>query len=300
MAQKKVLTGKRVGVLGKGGSGKSTVVVLLAKALVKQGYQVSVLDADSTNIGLHQALGFENPPVSLMKYFGGTEFSGGLVSCPVDNPTLLPGAEIDVNKIPNQYYLQKGDLFLFTAGKIGDKGPGAGCDGPISKITRDLRVKGVGDHPVTLIDVKAGLEDSARGIITTMDWVVVVVDPSLASVQMAEDVKNLIKRIKQGELPATEHLESAALVKRANQLYRKAKIKGSFALLNKIKNGKVENYLKEELGIRDIKPIGIIHEDSSISLSWLQGKPLKSKRVQKEIMATTKKLKKAIQGYEEP
>lgn len=47
-----VLTGKRIGIFGKGGAGKSTVAVLLIEALWKRGYEVCVLDADSTNTGL--------------------------------------------------------------------------------------------------------------------------------------------------------------------------------------------------------------------------------------------------------
>ena len=53
----RTLAGKRIGVFGKGGAGKSTVTVLLARALRERGYAVCVLDADSTNIGLSQALG---------------------------------------------------------------------------------------------------------------------------------------------------------------------------------------------------------------------------------------------------
>ncbi len=49
----KLLAGKRIGVLGKGGSGKSTVAVLMARALRGCGYQVCILDADSTNAGIH-------------------------------------------------------------------------------------------------------------------------------------------------------------------------------------------------------------------------------------------------------
>jgi energy-coupling factor transporter ATP-binding protein EcfA2 len=53
----KPLTGQRIGLFGRGGSGKSTCTVLLAKALARAGYAVCVVDADSTNEGLPQALG---------------------------------------------------------------------------------------------------------------------------------------------------------------------------------------------------------------------------------------------------
>lgn len=52
----KSLIGKRIGIFGKGGSGKSTVAILLTQALRDQGYHVCLLDADSTNIGLAQTL----------------------------------------------------------------------------------------------------------------------------------------------------------------------------------------------------------------------------------------------------
>jgi cellulose biosynthesis protein BcsQ len=51
----KPLAGQRIGLFGRGGSGKSTCTVLLAKALAKAGYVVCVVDADSTNEGLAQA-----------------------------------------------------------------------------------------------------------------------------------------------------------------------------------------------------------------------------------------------------
>jgi cellulose biosynthesis protein BcsQ len=45
------LNGNRIGLFGKGGAGKSTVTVLLARALRKRDYSVCVLDADSTTSG---------------------------------------------------------------------------------------------------------------------------------------------------------------------------------------------------------------------------------------------------------
>jgi CO dehydrogenase maturation factor len=299
MAEKsKALKGKRIGVFGKGGSGKSTAVVLLAKALVDRGYPVCVLDADSTNVGLHQAFGLDKSPTSLMDYFGGTVFGGGTVTCPVDDPTPLAGAEIRLAGLPDRYYAQsQRELVFLTAGKIGDQGPGAGCDGPISKIARDLKIVVEGEDPVTLVDFKAGFEDSARGVITTLDWAIVIVDPTSASLQMAANMKELVDQIRAGRLPATAHLESPDLVAMANRVFKEATIRGVFFALSKIEDEATEAYLREQLAEKGIRPIGIIHRSPSISLSWLKGLPLDVTETKEDLQRIAGALEAAETAY---
>ncbi len=99
--KEKVLAGRKIGVFGKGGAGKSTAVVLIARALAKFGYTACIFDADSTNIGEHQILGIHQPPSPLIDCFGGMIFSGGVVTCPVDDPTPLYGAEMSLDALPD-------------------------------------------------------------------------------------------------------------------------------------------------------------------------------------------------------
>ena len=271
----KSLNGTRIGFFGKGGSGKSTVAVLLARALRDQGYHVCLLDADSTNVGLSKAFGFDRSPAPLLEYFGGMVFSGGSVTCPVDDPTPLPGAEISLDTIPPKFFVQRDGITLLTAGKIGELGPGAGCDGPVSKIARDLRIH-IDQYPgVTLIDFKAGFEDSARGAITSLDWAIVIVDPTLAAIEMASNFCDMVARLKALELPATMHLESPELIELANQIFIEARINGVLSVLNKVQNPEMEEYLRKELSARSIEPIGVIFDDPSMSITWLKGRPLK-------------------------
>ena len=294
----KALTGKRIGVFGKGGSGKSTAVVLLAKALGDRGYPVCVLDADSTNVGLHQALGLDESPESLMNYFGGTVFGGGTVTCPVDDPTPLAGAEISLDRLPGRYYVQtQGGVVFLTAGKIGDQGPGAGCDGPISKIARDFRIVAEGERPVTLVDFKAGFEDSARGVITSLDWAIVIVDPTSASIQMAANMRDMVDQIRAGMLPATAHLESPDLVAIANRVFKEARIKGVFFVLSQVDDEATKGYLREKLEEKGIRPIGIIHRDPSICLSWLKGLPLDVTETKGDLERIAGELEAAEEAY---
>lgn len=293
--KEQALNGQRIGIFGKGGSGKSSVTVLLAKALKKSGYDVCVLDADSTNVGLAQALGIKQPPVPLLDYFGGMIFSGGLVTCPVDDPTPLVGADLAIENLPGAYYGRSPDgIEFYMAGKIGDKGPGAGCDGPIAKIARDFRPRYEGQQPVTLIDFKAGFEDSARGSIVSLDWIVIVIDPTLAAVQMAIHMQEMVDQLRAGGGPATAHLEQFELIELAHQLYRDANVKGVLFILNKVHDELTERFLQVRLAEEGIEPLGIIHNAPALSMAWLMGEPVIKTPAQAEAEMIVKRLETAV------
>jgi CO dehydrogenase nickel-insertion accessory protein CooC1 len=268
----KTLTGKRIGVFGKGGSGKSTLTV-------------------STNVGLSQVLGYDQPPIPLLDYFGGMVFSGGLVTCPVDDPTPLAGAEIRIEDLPRQYYVQNNEgITLLIAGKIGGQGPGTGCDGPIAKIARDFQIGEEKRQTVTLIDFKAGFEDSARGAVTSLDYVVVVVDPTIAGIEIAINMRDMVNHIMAGVLPATAHLETPELVFFANKIFTESDIKGVLFVLNRVPNDEIEDFLRKKLSKKGIEPAGVIHEDHSISSSWLQGLPIGESQALEEVQNVIDKL----------
>lgn len=275
--EKLPLNGKRIGVFGKGGAGKSTLTVLLARALCGRGYSVCVLDADSSNFGLTQIFGVSQPPRPLMDYFGGMVFSGGTVTCPVDDPMPLTAAEIELETLHPEYYKKSPEgIILFIAGKIGDQGPGAGCDGPVAKVARDLRIYIQDESPVTLIDFKAGFEDTARGVLTSLDSAIVVVDPTVASVELAADMKHMVEQIKADVLPATAHLESPELIAWANKIFVDAYIQNVWFVLNRIQGAEEEEYLRQKLREKGIESVGVIYQAPSISLSWLKGRPISS------------------------
>ena len=60
----------KISVCGKGGSGKSTLVSLLANQAEARGYKVLVVDSDESNSGLFRMLGFQRPPIPLMELVG--------------------------------------------------------------------------------------------------------------------------------------------------------------------------------------------------------------------------------------
>ena len=66
-------SGRRISICGKGGSGKSTIVALLASELASKGHRVIVLDSDESNACLYWMLGFDEPPQPLLELVGGNE-----------------------------------------------------------------------------------------------------------------------------------------------------------------------------------------------------------------------------------
>jgi CO dehydrogenase nickel-insertion accessory protein CooC1 len=276
------LSGLRIGIFGKEGTGKSTMTVLLARELHTRGYSVLILDADSTNVGLAPALGIGREPDWLLDYFGGMVFSGGAVTCPVDEPSPLPDATLSIERLPTRYVATSPEgIRVLVAGKLGSLGPGAGCDGPIAKIARDLRVTDMGPNDVTLVDFKAGFEDSARGALTTLDWALAVVDPTGASLQMAVHLHQMVSQMHRGIAPATRHLERADLVELAIRQFRDARVRGVLAVLNRVPNAATEVYLRRAVEREGPPVVGVLGEDPSIQELWLH-----ARRIESEPLAT--------------
>tara|TARA_R110000787_G_scaffold286351_2_gene404324 strand:+ start:133 stop:699 length:567 start_codon:yes stop_codon:yes gene_type:complete len=173
-----------------GGSGKSTLTVLLAAILQRRSYEVLVIDGDVSNpeglIRLLFGLGVEGEPEPLVEFFGDLD----VVTCPVDDPAPLTRAgdstpllekKIDLTReIPPQFIRQRDKIRFLQVGKI--KSYGQGCDGPLEKVVRNFVTTG---DAVSIIDMKAGIEHFGRGIPHSLDIVLGVLDYTLEPVSIA-------------------------------------------------------------------------------------------------------------------
>jgi CO dehydrogenase maturation factor len=186
----------KISICGKGGSGKSTVVTLLANEFAARGYHVLVVDSDESNSGLFRLLGFKNPPVPLMELVGGKKglkekmavrLSSGETEVKMD---VLTQDKIEVKELTPPYIMGDGNLKLLSIGKILQSLEGCAC--PMGVLSREfLRKLYLEKNEIVIVDMEAGVEHFGRGIETSIDRVLVVVEPSLESIELAAKIKNL-------------------------------------------------------------------------------------------------------------
>jgi CO dehydrogenase maturation factor len=230
----------KISVCGKGGGGKSTIVSLLANEARARGYRVLVVDSDESNSGLFRMLGFDHPPVPLMELVGGKT---GLKQ-KMAQPNVLSETQIATADIPEQYLLQKNGLSLVAIGKILQSLEGCAC--PMGVLSREfLKKLTLEPDEIAIVDMEAGVEHFGRGVDTSIDSVLVVVEPPLESVNVGQKIHELASGIG---------------------------IRNVWAIMNKVPSEEIAARLKAALMEHHIEVVGYIYFDADIFGSSLDGR----------------------------
>jgi len=175
-------------VCGKGGCGKSTVVALLAREIGSRGKRVLVVDSDESNFGLHSLLGMQRPR-DFMDYFGGKKVLFEKVKS-IEGP-------IKIGELSRDYLVEKGNIKLLAMGKIYDFGEGCAC--PINALSsKFLENIEIGKDDFLIADTDAGVEHLGRGVEHGCDVMLVVVEPSRESVEIAGRISGMLRDLDKG------------------------------------------------------------------------------------------------------
>ena len=229
----------KISVCGKGGSGKSSIVALLSNEALKRGYKVLVVDSDESNSGLYRMLGFDHPPMPLMELVGGKKSLKQKIS----QPSIFAESHISVEDIPPQYLDKKDGLMLVSIGKILQSLEGCAC--PMGVLSREfLKKLNLRPDELAIADMEAGVEHFGRGVETSIDSVLIVAEPPLESVNVAQKIHELASGIG---------------------------IKNVWAIMNKVPSEEIASRLTTELKQRGIEVIGCIYVDADIFKSSLEG-----------------------------
>jgi len=229
---------KKIAVAGKGGVGKSTVTVLFANTLKKKGYSVMVLDTDESNPGLLKLFGFEREPTPLITLL--PRFASGDISSDTE---WLKRDTITPSTIPAEYVVNGAGLKFMMVGKIQD--PFQGCACSMADMSRELIGKlALADNEIIVVDMEAGVESFGRGVERHIDTVLVIAEPSLESISLAEKI---------------------------NYMAQGMGIDRVSAILNKVTSSRVEERMSEELRKRNVKVAGTVYFDSVLNEAGFDG-----------------------------
>ncbi|MGI8758422.1 MAG: AAA family ATPase [Acidimicrobiales bacterium] len=160
----------KVGIVGKGGVGKTTTSSLIARALAERGRRVVAVDTDSNpNLGMSLGLTFEE-----------------IEAIPQLPRSLIVGAKGDLSAsevIDTYGRTTPFGVTLISAIKVNEAGAGCTCGGHAS--VRSFLGDVLADKAdVTLVDMEAGLEHLSRsgGTLAYADVLLVIMEPSRKSI----------------------------------------------------------------------------------------------------------------------
>ncbi|MCU0598254.1 MAG: AAA family ATPase [Desulfobacterales bacterium] len=179
----------KIEISGKGGSGKSTLSVLMARSLAKLGYRVLLVDGDESNVGLENLVGI-TPPVHLLEYLGGKKgFKDKLnQQMMMDNPAGIFSGKQKIRDLPRECMASSDGVDLVIIGKIHHFGEGCAC--PIGILSKKfLSSIELGEKEIIVMDTEAGVEHFGRGIVGECDLVLGVIDPTAESFHLARKME---------------------------------------------------------------------------------------------------------------
>jgi CO dehydrogenase maturation factor len=256
MSMKQIENNRKIAVCGKGGSGKSTVVALLARNLQDRGARVLVVDSDESNPGLYRVLGFEQWPKPLLELVGGKKqvfptFSDE--AAPREN--LLTRKEFGIADLPDDYVVERDGIGLVCVGKILQSLEGCAC--PMGVLSREfLKRLLLQEGEMVVVDMEAGVEHFGRGVETSIDSVLIVTEPSYDSLKLAEKISALAAEVG---------------------------VERVWAVLNKIRSEEIALRLREKLERKNINVIGSIGYEPEIFEAGLEGRPVRRGKLETDV-----------------
>jgi CO dehydrogenase maturation factor len=262
------VTAIKLAVTGKGGVGKTTISALLAKALQQAGRTVLAIDADP-NATLLACMGHPQPeslrPLVELK---------GLIAERTGVEPGTSGGFFKINPrvedIPEKYAVDVAGIKVLVAGGV--KHGGAGCYCPENAFVRALVSHLLLEKQTALVlDMEAGIEHLSRGTVEDVDQLLIVVDPSRASIETARRINALAQDL------GLHHIG---------------------VIGNKVRSDVEKDFLRQALS--DIEFIGFVPYDDRLREAELAGKPAASasQSAEKAIAKIVRRLEESAHSHD--
>lgn len=184
----------KLAITGKGGTGKSTIAGILTHYYKNDGYKVLAVDADpdanlASAIGIPAEKASAIIPISeqrkLIKERTGAE-PGQFGQLFKMNPT--------VHDIPDEFCIDYQGIKLLVMGAIRKGGSGCAC--PENVLLRSLLSEIILNRDeVIIVDMEAGIEHLGRATASSIDKMIIIVEPGSRSISTAKTIMRMAKEI---------------------------------------------------------------------------------------------------------
>ncbi len=184
--------GLKIAIAGKGGVGKTTFAAALILSFNKKGQEVLAIDADP-DANLAAALGFP-PDVKITPLVEMKDLIEERTGARPGSKAVLFKLNPHLEDIPGKYAFSHNGIKLLVMGGLHKGGSGCYCPENVflKRLTGHLLLR---DGELVILDMEAGIEHLTRGTAEVVDRLLVVVEPSKASLETARRIKKLAQDI---------------------------------------------------------------------------------------------------------
>jgi CO dehydrogenase maturation factor len=183
----------KIAMVGKGGSGKTTLAGTLARVLARRQHRVLAIDGDP-NPNLALTLGMTRDAADHIRSIPSSLIESVTGSGPAPATLRLT---MDRQRVLGEYAAEAPDgIRLLVMGKPADGSAGSGCMCASHRAVRGLiaEMTDAGDHTIT--DMEAGLEHLKRGTARNVEAMLIVAEPYYRSLEAASRTFSLANELK--------------------------------------------------------------------------------------------------------
>lgn len=229
-----------IAVAGKGGTGKTTICGLLIDYLSKKkNTPILAVDADA-NSNLNEVLGVE-----VEATLGEIREEIANAELMADNPIPLGMPKQDYAELKfNSALIEEAGFDMLVMGRT----QGKGCYCYVNGVLQSQITKFAGNYQYIVVDNEAGMEHISRGLLPSIDTVLLVSDCSRRGIQAVGRIARLIEEI--------------------NLKPKEVKL-----IVNRAPGGKINEGTAEEIRLQGLDLAGVIPQDELVYDYDSAGKP---------------------------